>query len=156
MAFVYPLLTPILDIVSKYTLKCCYRCCSSRLNQREANILSEGPQVEVPNIISNYMNMLFTCVFYSILIPHCVPICCLGSVYFYLILKFMLLRFNKVPDLLSEFAVTFFSNGLPFFGIIWTLFFIYFIEIIKTKVIGERSYIFDLEPLYDYNLFTYE
>ena len=68
----------------------------------------------------------------------------------------MLLRFNKVPDLLSEFVVTFFSNGLPFFGIIWTLFFVYFIEIIKTKVIGERSYIFDLEPLYDYNLFTYE
>ena len=155
MTVVYPLLTPTLDIVSKFMMKETYKGCCSNLNQRDANILSEGPVFEVADVISNYLNMVFTCIFYSILVPHCIPIGCLASIYYYWIWKYMLLRYNKSPDLMSDILVSFFSDGLPFIGIIWSLFFIYFIEQIKTKIIGEQSYLWDFEPLYDYKL-SYE
>jgi len=41
----------------------------STLTQREANLLCEGAQVDAANLISNFMNMIMTCVFYSVIIP---------------------------------------------------------------------------------------
>ena len=39
------------------------------LTQREANQLCEGAQVDAANLISNFMNMVMTCMFYSVIIP---------------------------------------------------------------------------------------
>lgn len=40
-----------------------------KLNQREANLLCEGPVIDVANSIANIMNLIMTCIFYSPLIP---------------------------------------------------------------------------------------
>lgn len=40
-----------------------------RLTQREANTLCEGGSIDAANTISNFMNMIMTCVFYAPLIP---------------------------------------------------------------------------------------
>jgi len=67
---------PFMDLISyPYYLKKLKIClqkskgeeCS--LTQREANILCEGTTIDVANKISNFMNMIMTCMFFSPIIP---------------------------------------------------------------------------------------
>ena len=40
-----------------------------KLTQREANVLMEGTTTDVANNISEYVNMIMTCIFYSPILP---------------------------------------------------------------------------------------
>jgi hypothetical protein len=40
-----------------------------KLTQKEANALCEGGTIDAANVISNYLNMVMTCVFYSPILP---------------------------------------------------------------------------------------
>ena len=83
------------------------------LNQREANLLCDGPQIDPTNLISNYMNMVMTCLFYSVIIPAAIPLAMIATLIYYWITKYYMLRRYKMPDMLSELIATFFSNLMP-------------------------------------------
>ena len=40
-----------------------------QLTQREDNILCEGATIDAANVISNFMNMVLTCMFYAPIVP---------------------------------------------------------------------------------------
>ena len=89
LAFVYP--TTYLFNIGGWVK--CFKKCRAKGNekttQREANELCEGVPVDVANNISNYMNCVCTCIFYSPLIPHAIPIAMVGSIYSYWVYKYM-------------------------------------------------------------------
>ena len=69
-----------------------------RMTQKEANTLCEGPECDVPDNISNFMNFLMTCIFYCPLIPIAIPCALVGIFLNYWVSKYMLFRKHKVPD----------------------------------------------------------
>jgi len=92
-----------------------------KLTQQEANKLCEGPVIDAANVISNYMNMIMTCIFYSPLIPHAIPLALISSFLCYWIIKYSMLRRYKMPDMFSELMATFFSNFMPWVIFAWTI-----------------------------------
>ena len=83
------------------------------LTQREANLLCEGGQIDPANSISNFMNMIMTCCFYSPIIPVAIPLAFVSSFCFYWVTKYSFLRRYKMPDMFGELMATFFSNFMP-------------------------------------------
>lgn len=98
----------------------------SEISQREANELCEGPPIDIPDSISNYMNLIMTCIFYSPMIPQAVVFGMVGTFLNYWMSKYMLLRVHKMPDMFSSLMATFFSNFMPFIVGIWAGSFHYF------------------------------
>jgi len=133
LAFTYPV-TYMLDIPGwvKSIKKCRAKGNDASITQREANTMCEGVPLDVANNISNYMNCVMTCVFYSPLIPHAIPIALVGSCVSYWSYKYNLLRRHTNPDMLSEFMTTFFANMMPFVGLLWAISFSFFIETIMS------------------------
>jgi hypothetical protein len=99
-----------------------------KLSQREANLLCEGTNIDVANKISNYMNMLMTCLFYSPIVPHTIPLAMVSSFLTYWTTKYNLLRKHKMPDMFSELMATFFANILPILVLVWSISFWYFVH----------------------------
>jgi hypothetical protein len=62
------------------------------LTQREANIMCEGPLVDIADEISYFMVFVMTCIFYSPILPVAIPIALFGSIMFYWSNKYQLLR----------------------------------------------------------------
>jgi hypothetical protein len=91
------------------------------MTQQEANKLCEGPNIDAANVISNFMNMIMTCIFYSPLIPHAIPLALISTFINYWIVKYKLLRVYKMPDMFSDLMATFFSNFMPWIVLTWTL-----------------------------------
>ena len=98
-----------------------------QLTQREANELCEGPPIDIANSISNYMNLICTCIFYSPIIPQAIPAALFGTVVNYWFSKYMLLRIHKMPEMFSGLMAQFFANLMPVIILIWALSFQYFI-----------------------------
>ena len=73
------------------------------------------------NAISNYMNMLLTCCFFSPIVPLALPLAFLSSLICYWTTKFMLLRKYKMPDMFGEFMATFYSNLVPYLMLAWAV-----------------------------------
>ena len=93
----------------------------STMTQREANILCEGPIIDPANNISNFMNMIMTCIFYSPLIPQAIPIAMCSAFVGYWTTKYSMLRRYKMPDQFSELMATFFSNFMPWLIFSWSI-----------------------------------
>ena len=95
LAFTYPT-TYFLNIPGwiKWFKKCRAKS-NPNITQMEANALCEGTPVDAANNISNYMNLVITCIFYSPLIPHAIPIAMVGSIYSYWVYKYMFLRKHR-------------------------------------------------------------
>ena len=85
-----------------------------KLTQQEANILYEGPEIDVANNLSQYFTLIATCFFYAPIIPLAIPICLGGSLLSYNIQKYMLLRKHKAPQMLTRALGIFFANLMPF------------------------------------------
>jgi len=98
-----------------------------QLTQREANELCEGPPIDIANSISNYMNLICTCIFYSPIIPQAIPAALFGTVVNYWFSKYMLLRIHKMPEMFSGLMAQFFANLMPLIILIWAFSFQYFI-----------------------------
>jgi len=92
-----------------------------QLTQREANLLCEGPPIDVANVISNFMNLIMTCLFYSPIIPQAVPAALLGAILIYWTTKINLLRRHKMPEMFSDLMASFFANFLPWAILAWAI-----------------------------------
>ena len=119
-------------------IKKCTRCYEKskgddcKLTQREANELYEGSVIDVENNLSNFLNLILTCLFYSPLVPVAIPIAFIGAVLNYWVTKWMLVYVHKHPDELSDLLTTFFVNLLPFASVIWAGAYLFFID--KTRI----------------------
>ena len=59
-----------------------------KITQREANILMEGTSTDIANSISEFANMILTCIFYSPIIPLAIPAALIGTFLSYWSLKY--------------------------------------------------------------------
>jgi len=126
LAFTYPT-TYLLNIGGwMKSYKRCKAKNNEKTTQREANELCEAPPLDAANNISNYMNCICTCIFYSPLIPHAIPIALIGSLYSYWVYKYMFLRQHKAPEMFSDYMATFFANAMPYIGLLWAMAFAFF------------------------------
>ena len=82
--------------------------------------------------MSNFLNLILTCLFYSPLVPVAIPIAFIGAVLNYWVTKWMLVYVHKHPDELSDLLTTFFVNLLPFASVIWAGAYLFFID--KTRI----------------------
>ena len=88
------------------------------------------------------MNILLTCLFYSPIIPHAIPIALFATVWVYWVWKIMFLRFNKRPDMFSSYMATFFANLMPYAGLMWAISFAFFTERLKHTILDQKTTIF--------------
>lgn len=98
------------------------------LTQNEANKLMEGSPIDVADNLSKYFSMVATCIFFAPIIPLSIPLCLVGSVLYYLVFKYNLLRRHKSPEMLSRTMGTFFGNFMPYITAIQCVAFLLFIE----------------------------
>lgn len=101
------------------------------MTQREANELCEGPEINVPNSISNYMNLIMSAIFFSPIIPHAIPMALFGTVLNYWSSKYNLLRIHKMPEMFSELMASFFANLMPWVALVWAASFHIFFQFSK-------------------------
>lgn len=97
------------------------------MTQREANIMCEGVQLDVPNIISKYFVLIMTCIFYSPILPIAIPIAFGGSVMSYFTYKYMILRVHKMPEMFGDLMATFFASLMPLIMVVWAIAYAVFI-----------------------------
>ena len=107
-----------------------YQICTLKgtegVTQMQANVLYEGQPIDVENNISNFMNMILSCMFYSAIMPHAIPMALLGCILNYWITKYMLLKLHKMPEEFSELLTTFFANMLPYCMVVWSIAYLIF------------------------------
>jgi len=115
------------------------------MTQSDANKLCEGPQIDIPNILSKYFVLIMTCIFYAPLIPASIPIAMVGSLLFYNSYKYMLLRVNKMPEMFGELMATFFANMMPLILVIWAIAYKVFVERINEDFSEKFSLYHDYE-----------
>lgn len=134
-------------------LKKCTRCWEKnkgdacKLTQREANELYEGSVIDVENNLSNFLNLILTCLFYSPIVPQAIPIALIGAVLNYWVSKWMLSYVHKHPDELSDLLTAFFVNLLPFASVLWAGAYIFFIT--KTNEDYDKSIVTRTERFSD-------
>ena len=80
--------------------------------------MMEGTTTDVANNVSEFANMILTCIFYSPIIPLAIPAALLGTFLRYWSLKYTLLKRDKMPEMFSGFMASFFANLLPYVFII--------------------------------------
>ena len=76
--------------------------------------------------MSNFMNVIMTCVFYAPLIPHAIICAWVSTHVMYLSFKFHLLRTKLRPQELSDIMAMFFSNSMPWLVLIGAIGAFYF------------------------------
>ena len=75
------------------------KCCTSKnLTQVEANMLIEYPPFDIENNVSDLMNLILSCLYYTPLVPAALPLCCLGLFVSYFVSKLHLAWFSKMPE----------------------------------------------------------
>ena len=99
-----------------------------KITQREANILMEGTTTDPANAISEYMNLIMTCMFFSSIVPQAILVALFGSIISFWSLKYQLLRRDKMPEMFSAFMATFYANFLPYIVLIQTLAMFWFMK----------------------------
>lgn len=99
-----------------------------KLTQKEANLLCEATPVDPANNISNYMNFMMTCIFYSPIVPMAIPAALIGSFINYWVFKYRLLKTHAMPYMFSRSLGTFFANLIPYMALIWALSFVLLID----------------------------
>lgn len=90
-----------------------YKGSNSKMTQKEANELFEGPSVDMPKRYANTMLMFLVTLFYLVLDPAISLIAFLGTVFSYWIEKYLLLRRHKIPEHMSAQMCIFFTYLIP-------------------------------------------
>jgi hypothetical protein len=88
---------------------------NSKMTQRQANTLYEGPALDMAQRYANTMLMFCMCVFYVFPLPVVSLMCFGGASLQYWIEKYILLRRHKIPEHLGATMAQVFSNMIPFF-----------------------------------------
>ena len=74
----------------------------------------EGTVTDPANAISEFINLIMTCMFFSSIIPQAILVALFGSFATFWSLKYQLLRRDKMPEMFSVFMATFYANFLPY------------------------------------------
>ena len=93
----------------------------SKMSQRQANALFEGPPLDMAQRFANTMLLLLLTLFYFHLLPILPLIAGLGAVWQFWIEKYVLLRRHKIPEVVGSTIALFFANSLGVIVFIWTL-----------------------------------
>ena len=88
----------------------------------------EGTTTDPANAISEYMNLIMTCLFFSSIVPQAILVALLGSIISFWSLKYQLLRRDKMPEMFSAFMATFYANFLPYIVLIQTIAMFFFMK----------------------------
>ncbi|CAI2378713.1 unnamed protein product [Moneuplotes crassus] len=91
----------------------------SKLTQRQANELFEGPPLDMAQRYSNTMLLFCMAVFYVFPMPIISVISLLGALFQYWLEKYLLLKRHKVPEPFGETMAQIFSNMIPFFCLLY-------------------------------------
>lgn len=93
---------------------CREKCKSNNeLSQRAANEMNELPPFDVENCISDFMNLVLSCLFYAPILPFAIPMCLIGIILSYYLTKFTLANLSKMPEDLGKELTMFFVDMLP-------------------------------------------
>ena len=103
---------------------------ASEMTQMQANLMLEGSAIDTEDNISNFMNMILSCMFYSTILPVAMPMALVGVILHYILTKYMLTRLQKMPDEFSQDLTIYFANLMPFVAVVWAV--SYFIFMDKT------------------------
>jgi|LauGreDrversion4_2_1035121.scaffolds.fasta_scaffold1045606_1 hypothetical protein len=88
----------------------------------------EGNGLDFANLIADFIHMIMVCWFYAPLIPIAIPFCLLGGIIRYFMIKYSLLRRNKMPDSISPKIAIYFLNLMPWITMMWGFTFYFFIN----------------------------
>ncbi|CAI2379579.1 unnamed protein product [Moneuplotes crassus] len=91
----------------------------SKLTQKQANELFEGPPLDMAQRYSNTMLLFCMAVFYAFPMPIISVISLLGAVFQYWLEKYLLLKRHKVPEPFGEAMAQIFSSMIPFFCLLY-------------------------------------
>ena len=82
----------------KFLIKCFYEVEEEecKLTQLEAKKLSEGDELNLPDFLAKYLNIIMVAMFYAPIFPLVVPLACAGLSILYLII-ICLIKKNKMP-----------------------------------------------------------
>jgi hypothetical protein len=86
----------------------------SKMTQREANKLCEGPDSNISELYATTMLTFAMTIFYTPLIPLLPIVSLFGLIYKYWIEKYLLVRRYKLPEISSEHMALVFSDLIPF------------------------------------------
>jgi len=67
--------------------------------------LYEGTEIDSADILSEYISTLITCLFYSPILPICLPLIVIGGLSAYFVTKFNLIKVSKKPEMFSDLMV---------------------------------------------------
>lgn len=74
----------------------------------------EEPPIDIENNISDFMNLILSCLFYAPILPVAIPMACIGISLEYILTKFMLTHMHKMPEDLGHELTSFFADLLPY------------------------------------------
>lgn len=103
------------------------------MTQQEANELCEGPPLDVANNLSMYFSMISTCIFFAPILPIAIPVAFVGSVFFYGVQKYELLRVHKQPEQLNRQLGIFFAGMLPYLILVQAISFMVFLADLESS-----------------------
>ena len=118
----------------------------SKMTQRQANALFEGPPLDMAQRYANTMLLLCMTVFYAFPLP-VMPLLTLGgSAFQYWVEKWVLLRRHKIPEQMGATMAQVFSNMIPFLCFLYGLSMFAFSDILSEgeAVIGLVAWIFTI------------
>lgn len=99
----------------------------SKLNQRQANELFEGPQIKIASIYSNTGLLILIVCIYTPMIP-LLPIIGLFGIFFqYWVEKYLLLRRYSIPEASGNQMATFYAAILPYALLLYSISNYYFL-----------------------------
>ena len=98
-----------------------FKAGASKMTQRQANELFEGPPLDMAKRYANTMVFFMMIMFYSYLSPLLLLLGVFGVLYQFWIEKWVLLRRHKVPDVVGPTIAKFFANMIAVALLIYTL-----------------------------------
>jgi hypothetical protein len=100
---------------------------TKKFTQREAHKLCEGYEPNPSEFMSDQMNLVLTCLFYSPIFPLAIPYAFFGSLINLFLWKYVLLNYGKRPQMLSSDLVRSFGYVMPYIVAIWAISFKFFL-----------------------------
>lgn len=120
---------------------------NSRMTQRQANTLFEGPALDMAQRYANTMLLFLMTVFYTYPLPIMPLLTFAGAGFQYWVEKYVLLRRHKTPEQMGSYIAEVFSDMIPFFCFVYGTSILIFSDILSegnTILVGLIAFLFTL------------
>lgn len=94
------------------------------------------PPFDIENNISDFMNLILSCMFYAPILPLAIPMCMIGIIFNYYFTKLTLAWLSKMPEDFGKELTTFFADFLPYTTIALVVSYFVFATAIYNTVAG--------------------